>query len=314
MMRHAIAVLLAAFLAGCGSETDRDLPPVSRPGVERPSFDGSVAHALVREQVSFGPRVPGTEGHARQLAWMDSILVTLADSVERQPFTYLTSQGHELLLTNLLARFRPEAEHRILLLTHWDTRPWSDQASSPQERDLPVPGANDGGSGTAVLLHLAQLMAQEPPPTGVDLLFTDGEDYGPEIDDMLLGAKYFAAALPSPIPWSYGLLLDMVGDLDPNFPMEAYSVEFAPAVTQRVWRVARDLGYGEYFSAQVGLRVMDDHVPLNRVGLQTVDVVDFEYGPGNRLWHTPQDTPENTSPSTLQMVGEVVAELIYRGG
>lgn len=314
MNRYATSIILAALLAGCGSEAGRDAPPASQPGVERPAFDGSVAHSLIREQVSFGPRVPGTEGHARQLAWMDSTLVTLADSVERQPFTYVTAQGHELLLTNLLARFRPEAEHRILLLAHWDTRPWSDQAASLQDRELPVPGANDGGSGVAILLHLAHLMAREPPPTGVDLLFTDGEDYGPEIDDMLLGAKYFAAALPSPIPWSYGLLLDMVGDLDPSFPMEAYSVEFAPALTQRVWRIARDLGYGDYFPARVGIRVMDDHVPLNRAGLQTVNVVDLEYGPGNRLWHTPRDTPENTSPATLQMVGEVVAELIYRGG
>lgn len=283
-------------------------------GVDRPSFDGDAAHDLIRKQVAFGPRVPGLDGHARQLAWMDSLLGSLADTVERQPFTYVTSQGHELYLTNLLARFRPEAEHRILLLTHWDTRPRSDEAASIQDRDIPVPGANDGGSGTAVLLHLAQLLAGDPPPTGVDLLFTDGEDYGPDIQDMLLGARYFAADLPDPIPWTYGLLLDMVGDLDPSFPMEAYSVEYAPALTQRIWRIAGELGYGEFFPVRVGLRIMDDHVPLNEAGLPTVNLIDFEFGPGNRLWHTPQDIPENTSPLTLEMVGEVVAELIYRGG
>jgi Zn-dependent M28 family amino/carboxypeptidase len=272
------------------------------------------AHAFIRKQVDFGPRVPGTEGHAGQLAWMDSLLNASADSVERQPFIFMTSRGQELALTNLLARFRPEAEHRILLLTHWDTRPWADQAPSLQDRDTPAPGANDGGSGTAILLHLAQLMAQEPPPTGVDLLFTDGEDYGPEIQDMLLGARYFATSLPRPIPWSYGILLDLVGDLDPMFPMEAYSVEYAPALTQRIWRVARELGFGDFFPERVGVRVMDDHIPLNQAGLPTVNIIDFEFGPGNRLWHTLQDTPENTSPQTLQMVGEVVAEIIYRGG
>ena len=306
--------LLGLLLHACDSEGDGGTPPPAQPRVERPSFSGLTAHALIRQQVAFGPRVPGTEGHARQLVWMDSILRATADSVERQTFTYVTSRDEELTLTNLLARFHPEAQHRILLLAHWDTRPWADEAPSPQDRATPVPGANDGASGTAILLHLAEILAQEPPPSGVDLLFTDGEDYGPEIQDMLLGAKYFASALPSPIPWSYGILLDLVGDLDPNFPMEAYSVEFAPALTQRIWRVARELGYGDFFPQRVGVRAIDDHVPLNEAGLPTVNIIDFEYGPGNRLWHTLQDTPENTSPETLQMVGEVVAELIYRGG
>ena len=106
----------------------------------------------------------------------------------------------------------------------------------------------------------------------------------------------------------------MVGDLDPSYPIEAHSAEFAPALTQRIWRVARELGFGSYFPARVGSRVVDDHIPLNEAGLQTVNIIDFQYGPGNRLWHTPRDTPENTSPESLRMVGEVVAELIYRGG
>lgn len=314
MNRLLSSLFLAALLVGCGSEGDQYSTPASGLRIERPAFDGGVAHNLIRQQVAFGPRVPGMEGHASQLAWMDSLLVLWADSVEYQPFSYVTSQGHELALTNVMARFRPDAEHRILILTHWDTRPQSDQASSPSDRDIPVPGANDGGSGTAILLHLAQLMAESPPPTGVDLLFIDGEDYGPGSEDMFMGSKYFAANLPRPIPWRYGLLLDMVGDLDPSYPMEAHSAEYAPALTQRIWRVAHDLGFGAYFPSRVGSRVVDDHIPLNEAGLPTVDLIDFEFGPGNRLWHTPQDTPENTSPESLRMVGEVVAELIYRGG
>lgn len=314
MNRFFTLLALTALLSGCGSEGARQNPPSSGLLVDRPTFDGAIAHRFIREQVAFGPRVPGMEGHALQLAWMDSLLGVWADSVEHQPFSYLTSQGHELALTNVMARFRPEAEHRILLLTHWDTRPWSDQALSEADRELPVPGANDGGSGTAILLHLAQLMAETPPPTGVDLLFIDGEDYGPGTEDMFMGSRYFAGVMPDPIPWSYGLLLDMVGDLDPHYPMEAHSVEYAPAITQRIWRVAHDLGFGAYFPARVGSRVVDDHIPLNEAGLPTVDLIDFEFGPGNRLWHTPQDTPENTSPESLRMVGEVVAELIYRGG
>jgi Zn-dependent M28 family amino/carboxypeptidase len=245
---------------------------------------------------------------------MLGLLEEQADSVELQTLKHITAGGDTLPLTNVLARFNLEATQRILLLTHWDTRPWSDMSPDPAERDTPVPGANDGGSGTAVLLHLAELMAQDPPPGGVDLLFVDGEDYGPGTEDMFIGSQHFADRLPAELPWRYGVLLDMVGDQDPLFPVEAYSAEYAPQVAQRVWRVAQELGFSRYFPTRVGPRVVDDHLALNRAGLPTVDIIDFEYGPGNRLWHTPRDTPENTSSETLRMVGEVVTELVYRGG
>jgi len=314
MSRFFTLLCLPVALAGCDpDEGPKGMPPLVAP-VDRPTFDGNAAHQLIREQVAFGPRVPGTEGHAAQLAWMENLLGLWADEVERQPVSFVTSRGEALALTNLLARFRPEAQDRILLLTHWDTRPWSDQALDPEDREIPVPGANDGGSGTAILLHLADLMSGNPPPVGVDLLFVDGEDYGPGTQDMFIGSRHFAATMPRPLPWSYALLLDMVGDLDPNFPMEGYSAEYAPSQTQRIWQVAEDLGYRPFFPPRVGSRILDDHLPLNKAGLPTVDLIDFEFGPGNRLWHTPQDIPENTSPETLRMVGEVVAELVFRGG
>jgi len=269
---------------------------------------------FVRVQVGFGPRVPGWEGHRSQLAWMTDLLGQWADSVETQSINFVTTQGETLALTNLLARFNPQAEHRILLLTHWDTRPWSDQSPDPAEREIPVPGANDGASGTAVLLQLARTMSLHSPPAGVDLLFVDGEDYGPGTEDMFIGSRYFSGSIPDPVPWRYGLLLDMVGDRDPLFPVEANSAEAAPRVVQRIWQVAQELGFGPYFPTWVGSRIQDDHLPLIEAGLPTVDLIDFEYGPGNRLWHTPQDTPENVSSETLRMIGEVVAELVYRGG
>ncbi len=304
-----VLVLVGTLLAaGCGGEGGDGGPAL--PPTPRPDFDAARAHRLLVEQVAFGPRVPGTPGHARQLEWMDSLLTLWTDSVEHRPLTFTTSLGHELELTNLLARVNPEAEHRILLLAHWDTRPWSDMAPDPAERDIPVPGANDGASGTAVLLHLAELMAAEPPPMGVDLFFVDGEDYGPEIHDMLIGSRHFAREMENPPPWRYGILLDMVGDMDPRFPMEEYSARYAPTLTQRIWRVAAELGYGRYFPPRVGTTAVDDHVPLNEAGLPTVNIIDFDYPP----WHTPRDTPENTSPQGLKMVGEVVAEIIYRGG
>ena len=281
---------------------------------DRPAFDGDVAFRLLTTQVAFGPRVPGWEGHQAQLAWMTGLLGDLADSLELQPFEFVTSTGDTLPITNLLARFNLAASRRILLLTHWDTRPWSDQADDPAERDFPVPGANDGASGTAILLQLAALMALDPPPMGVDLLFVDGEDYGPGTEDMFMGSRHFAQGLALENPWEYGVLLDLVGDADPLFPVEAYSAQNAREVVERVWQVAHDLGHGEFFPTRVGGGVTDDHIYLTAAGLPTADVIDFDYGPQNSLWHTPRDVPENTSAETLEMVGEVVTELVYRGG
>jgi hypothetical protein len=308
MIRRALGVPLVVLLGAC----DPSAPQGPTPG--RPTFDGEAAYQLVTQQVDFGPRIPGTPGHAAQAAWMTAHLDSLAGDLVRDSFTHVASDGVELQLVNLLARFRPEQTRRILFLAHWDTRPQSDADPDPERQATPVPGANDGASGTAVLLELADMLAETPPPMGVDLLFVDGEDYGPGVEDMLLGARRYAETLPEQGRPIYGVLLDMVGDADPLFPVEANSAELASIVVQKVWRTAERLGYEAFFPTGVGLRLTDDHIPLIQAGLPTAVVVDFSYGPGNAYWHTPDDVPAHVSASTLEMVGEVVAELIYSGG
>lgn len=303
------------LLAGCNDAGgDAGGGSLSAAAVDRPAFGAGRAYDYLERQVAFGPRIPGTEGHARQLEWMKGFLSERADTVIEQSFTHTTTGGERLPLTNLFARFRPGAEERILLVAHWDTRPLADQSPDPADRTLPVLGANDGASGTAVLLELANLFAERPPPIGVDLLLVDGEDYGPTGEDMYLGAKHFAAHQPTGYAPLYGVLLDMVGDRDPRFPIEGYSERYAPEVVQRVWGLAQEMGYGDVFVSSPGLFIEDDHVPLNRGGIRTIDVIDFEYGPENRYWHTPLDVPANTSPESLGIVGDVMAELVYRGG
>jgi glutaminyl-peptide cyclotransferase len=305
-----VVVFAIAAVAACSADSE---PSGPTPG--SPTFDGEVAMELVRRQVAFGPRVPGMEGHADQLSWMLERLDSVAPVLVADTFEHVTTQGDSLTLVNVLARFRPEATRRILLLAHWDTRPTSDEAADPADRATPLPGANDGASGTAVLLALAPLLAETPPPLGVDLLFVDGEDYGPGVEDMLLGAKRYASMLDQqegrPV---YGVLLDMVGDADPSFPVEGHSAQHANVVVQKVWRAAERLGYEEVFPTRVGRALTDDHVPLIEAGLPTANVIDFTYGPGNAYWHTPQDVPENLSAETLGIVGSVVTELIYSGG
>jgi Zn-dependent M28 family amino/carboxypeptidase len=319
LLVRSLLLLGLALAPGCdGGGASGGAPEApgapAAPRVDRPAFDSAKAFEHLRRQVAFGPRVPGMPGHAAQLAWMKEYLATRADTVIEQPFTHTTRSGRTLSMTNLFARFRPDAQDRVLLVAHWDTRPTSDQAASAADRAKPVPGANDGASGTAVLLELADMFKRTPPSIGVDLLLVDGEDYGPTGDDMYLGAKHFAANLPAGYRPFYGILLDMVGDREPRFPVESNSQQFAPEVVQRVWGLAQEMGYGDIFPLSDGGAIEDDHIPLNRAGIRTIDIIDFDYGPGHRYWHTPEDVPENTSAESLRIVGEVVAELVYRGG
>lgn len=306
LLHLSILLLLAAGCADAGGDEvhTRAAPP----------FPADAAFGLVERQVAFGPRVPGTPGHAAQLEWMSNLLRESADTLIVQRFRQPLSSGDTLEMANLFARFQPALADRVLLVAHWDTRPQADNDPVPANRSQPIPGANDGGSGVAVLLELARLMAGRPPPIGVDILLTDGEDFGPGSDDMYLGARYFAANLPPGYSPLYGVLIDLVGDKSPRFPVEGYSSHYAPEVVARVWDLARELGYGDVFPSSSGGHINDDHVPLNEAGIRTIDIIDFDYGPGNRYWHSLQDVPANMSAESLGIVGSVLAELIYRGG
>jgi hypothetical protein len=277
-----------------------------------PRFDADAAYALLERQVAFGPRVPGTEGHAAQLAWMTSYLRARADTVRLQPFRHEIPGGPTLELTNVFAQFRPRVRDRVLLVAHWDTRPTADMEPDPALRDRPIPGANDGASGTAVLLQLGDVLSRHSAPIGVDLLLVDGEDYAP--NHMYLGAAHFAARVPPGYEPLYGVVVDMVADEEPRYLQEGYSRQYAPEVVDRVWRTAERLGYGEYFPPVPGRPIGDDHLPLNRAGIRTIDIIDFDYGPGNAYWHTLEDDLEHVTPEGLGVVGEVLVAVVWDGG
>lgn len=292
---RAILTTTASVLFACQG----DQPP------PRP-FDGAQAFAYIEAQMAFGPRIPGTDGHQAMGQWLDSLSRERADSVIVQEWIHVTLAGDSLPLRNVMARFNPTAPSRILLLAHWDTRPKADGANS-SDRDAPVPGANDGGSGVAVLLAIADALLASPPSVGVDLLFVDGEDYGvfSEEKDVLIGSKYFADHLPTPRP-RYAVLFDMVGDLDQRFPKEGNSLIGAPDIVKYVWDAARDIGYGHVFVNATGQAFTDDHIPLQQAGIPAIDVIDFDYA----AWHTPDDTIDKISATSLQAVGDVALELI----
>ena len=301
MRRVAIAALAAAGVACSGNPS------------EAQRFDAGQAMAWVRYQVAAGPRVPGAPGHRVIVDWIAKELRSRADSVEIQAFTHVTEAGDTLRLENVLARFRPEDPSRILYVTHWDTRPVAENDPDSTKRGQPIPGANDGASGTALLLGVADALKRAPPAVGVDLLFVDGEDYG-SFDtegqkDVLIGARYFAQHLPAGYRPLFAVLWDMIGGRDQIIYQEGYSVAQAPEVVDRVWSAAAELHLGSMFRPLNGGAILDDHVPLLQAGIRAIDVIGFE---SYRTWHhTMQDTPDKVSEATLADVGRLALALLH---
>jgi len=271
-------------------------------------FDGERALGYVQQQLAFGPRVPNTEAHRRAGDWLEQELAARADTLVVQAWIHRTDRGDTLALRNLLARFRPEATERVLFLAHWDSRPMADRSANLADQRRPVPGANDGASGVAVLLGVADALRARPPAVGVDLLFVDGEDWGDFSDttESLIGSRYFAAHLPPGYQPLFGVLFDMVGDRDLQLYWEGYSQANAPEVVERVWTTAERLGHGRVFLPGVRHTLIDDHVPLQNAGLRVIDVIDFDYPP----WHTTEDTYDKISAASLAAVGDVAIALV----
>jgi len=275
-------------------------------------FDADRAFAYLEKQVSFGTREPGSKGHQACLDFLNSELKLLADNVRLQSFEFQDMKiKKHFTLTNVIASFNAQAEKRIFFAAHWDTRPRADYEVK-DKRDVPIAGANDGASGVAVLLEMAQQLKKNPPAIGVDLIFFDGEDYGEEghLDYYFLGSRYFAEQEKNYQP-EFGILLDMIGDANLNIPKEGYSYKSLPHIVDKVWGIAQDLGYTE-FEDRIGHYVQDDHVILIQHGIPCIDIIDFEYpDQTHRYWHTLQDTPDKCSPQSLETVGRVMMEVIY---
>lgn len=254
-----------------------------------------------------GARVPGSEPHRRALAWMEILLESTGGFAFRQSWRADPVPGDTLDLVNLIARFGPRRDGGILIGSHWDSRPMADRDPDPANHQRPVPGANDGASGTAVMLVLAEMLGQEPPPIPVTLVFFDGEDLGRDDPPVSfsIGSTYFAANWPVDRP-ELGLIIDMVCRDNQLFDWELLSHEAAPQVSSLLTSAERSLGL-HVMSGVVGEALVDDHVPLNRAGLPTGLLIGIQ----DPDWHTLRDLPENCSAEALQRVGTLLLEVIY---
>lgn len=299
MRRLAVLVVLALFACKDAAQPKTD-------------FSGEMALEYARAQVNFGPRVPGTLNAQRAGDWIEARMRERADTVIVQKWTHTTINGKQLPMRNIFAQFRPELSERVLYLTHWDSRPVADESENLGERQLPVPGANDGASGVGLFVALGDLLKKTPPDVGVDLLFVDGEDYGDfgEMTDVLVGSMFFAADVkPKNYMPIYGVLWDMIGDKDLRIKREQNSVSAAPEVVKRVWEVAASLGYQKYFVEETYPDpITDDHIPLLRAGMRVIDVIDIDYP----YHHRTTDTMDKISAESLKIVGDVAAALVMR--
>jgi hypothetical protein len=279
-----------------------------------PNFDEDNAFSYLVAQCDFGPRNPGSDGYFACLDYLITELDQSANEIILQDFSYQEQRYNKRYnLENIIARYNPDSEFQTVISAHWDTRPWADQEDLRQDRDQPIIGANDGASGVAILLELARIMGENPPPIGVNLVFFDGEDLGVpgENETYCQGSRFFAKNLPIPRP-DEAINLDMVGDKQLVLPIERYSLEYHPKLVRHLWDRAKDMGL-DAFIGRVDYAIYDDHIPLNEIaGIPSIDLIDFKY-PNSyaNFWHTLNDIPENCSEESLGQVGDLMVDYIY---
>ena len=279
-----------------------------------PRFDEDHAFSYLVAQCDFGPRNPGSDGYYACLDYLITELDQSANEIILQDFSYQEQRYNKRYnLENIIARYNPDSEFQTVISAHWDTRPWADQEDLRQDRDQPIIGANDGASGVAILLELAKIMGENPPPIGVNLVFFDGEDLGVpgENETYCQGSRFFAKNLPIPRP-DEAINLDMVGDKQLVLPIERYSLEYHPKLVRHLWDRAKDMGL-DAFIGRVDYAIYDDHIPLNEIaGIPSIDLIDFKY-PNSyaNFWHTLNDIPENCSEESLGQVGDLMVDYIY---
>ena len=279
------------------SETPQPTPSPVPTQMEPVPFNGQRAYTDVETQVAFGPRSPGTEGHAKIREWMRSELESAGWQVEVQESEAL---GHPII--NLAAK-RGDESPQIIIGAHYDSRIFADRDPDPANHAQPVPAANDGASGVAVLLELARSLPMDTVP--VWLIFFDAEDNGRiEGWEWILGSREFVKNNPAIQPRAV-VIVDMIGDVDLNIFMERNS---NPELTNEIWATARSLGHENTFIPEYRHSILDDHTPFLEAGIPAVDIIDFDYP----YYHTTQDTLDKVSAKSLQVVGETVATWIVQ--
>src|SRR6185312_13794788 len=328
----ALMAILPAFILFNGCHHNENSATVSSSDTTKvtaetpvavPAFNADSAYNYVKEQVDFGPRIPGTKSHQQCLNFIVAQLTKESLHPIIQESKARTFDRKQFKFENIIAQSQPKNNVRVMLCTHWDTSPWADMDTV--EPNKPFDGADDGGSGVAVLLELARHLKNAG--IGVDLVFVDIEDYGqqdgvndestkypPQDNTWCIGSQYWAKNLPNNyIMPRYGILLDMVGGKNALFPMEGTSMQYAPQVVRKVWDIAARIGYGNYFTHDQTGPTIDDHKYINELAnIPTIDIVHYDIKTRDYPYfhHKHSDNMSVIDKSTLQVVGTTLLNVI----
>lgn len=320
-MYRIILLLMPLMFLACGNGSGSKSTETAAETVVVPPFDTDSAMSYLKAQTDFGPRVPGTEAHALCGAYLASTLRRFgADTVVEQRVGAVAWNGDRLPLHNILARFNSKPGVKpVLLVAHWDSRPWADAETDSERASKPIDGANDGASGVAVLLEIARQASIHGTKMPLEILLVDGEDYGSRDDhgdetSWCLGTQQWLAASPydgidRP---RYAILLDMVGGRGALFHREYISNAYAPGIVDMVWNAAATIGLSDRFINEPGGAVVDDHLFLNKAGIPAIDIIESKNpltGTFNPSWHTHDDNYSNIDPAAIADTGRLVSYL-----
>lgn len=290
--------------------------------ITKPAFSSDSAYLFTQQQLDFGARVPGTAAQQKCAAYFEQKLKNYGATVFMQKTNVVVYDGKSVPCINIIASYNPEVKRRLMICTHWDARPFADQDDSATAK--PILAADDGASGSAILLEFARQLQQKNPEIGVDLIFLDVEDYGqPEYDlnqkpgdFYCLGTQYWCKNPHVPnYKAENGILLDMVGAKGATFTYEGVSMQYAPEFMKQVWRNAETLGYSNFFLKEITDQIIDDHYYINTLTkIPTIDIISRTYSTRSgfaKHWHTHEDNMSIIDKLTLQAVGETVLATIY---
>ncbi len=293
-----------------GEKPERDVFAIDREGV---AFDAKRAMGYLEEICKLGSRISASEGMKKQQELLKNHFEAKGNKVELQRFSVRQqSRRNETEMANLIISWHPERKRRVILCAHYDTRPIADQEPDPRKWREPFIGANDGASGVAFFMEMANQMKDLKTQVGVDFVIFDGEEYifDPARDKYFFGSERFAGDYRQGRPkhrYLAAVLLDMIAGKNANFPIEENSLIKAGALVEELWKIAAAQGCGA-FKLQNGPALRDDHLALNQAGIPAVDIVDLNYP----HWHRLSDLPENCSGESMSQVARVLTVWLQR--
>jgi hypothetical protein len=300
---------------GPGFAEDRDPPPAVAAAAPV-AFNAKRSMQYLEALCKIGPRISGTEGMTKQQELLEKHFKDLGGKITWQRFTAKQRSVRKAVdMANLIVSFYPERDRRVIVCSHYDTRPIADQEPNRRRWREPFVSANDGGSGVALMMELAHHMKGLKTTVGVDFVFFDGEEYIYDRDDdvYFFGSKHFGSEYKkerraSKKRYTAAVLLDMVGGKTASFPIEKNSWSYAAPLVREVWGIAAELKCRSFNTGFSKFEVLDDHIALNNAGIPAIDVIDFDYA----HWHRLTDVPKNCAPEPLDQVARVVSVWIQR--